>query len=375
MLEAIRNLFPARGNDPASIKTVAAAETAFARMKSSRAEAQAKIDSLRSQREDALLTASEEKIAEIDRAADAEMLLLERFDRLEPLLIERLQELRADEKRRRWRDIRHRYLEQASVVARAQRAALEAIESLRVIGQEALGGGLQIEAGSLPIPPMIHDRELVLMFETAIERQASAAPEPTPVKKPKQKPTAAPAGFDHHESMLNTRRAQGGAIDVRILPPFVERGGKNLKAYSIVSMELKIAEQLIADGRAERWPPPATPTSLTPPAPTSPSPSAVEALPAPMADPAPADDLPRNAAGEVDVVVLQPKVPLPRGGRSGMEPEAEIHSFPAKIAQVWISQGKARLAPLAAQIEPKAAIAEIAPATENVSAEKVEAAA
>jgi hypothetical protein len=53
MLKTLRNLFPARSSDPASIKTVAAAETAFARMKASRAEAQAKIDALPTQREDA----------------------------------------------------------------------------------------------------------------------------------------------------------------------------------------------------------------------------------------------------------------------------------------------------------------------------------
>ena len=301
------------------------------------------------------------------------MLLLERFDRLEPLLIERLQVLRADEKRGRWRDIRHRDLDQASVVARAQRAALEAIESLRAIGQETLRGGLQIEAGSLPGPPMVHDRELILAFETAIERQASATSEPVPVKKPKAKPTApapaASAGYDH-AAALKSRAPAGGSVSIRVLPEYISRGGKNWPAWTVIHVALNIADQMIDAGTAERFVP-GEPSSVAPRAPRSPRRPAVEAAPAPAETAPTAADLPVDADGLVTVLTLKPGLPLPAGGVSGRTPV--LCKLSPGQAMGWLRNGMATV-PTESEIAQMRS-AEIMPAAETLSAAKVEAAA
>jgi hypothetical protein len=228
----------------------------------------------------------------------------------------------------------------------------------------------------LPTPPMLHDRELILVFEQGIERQA-AAPEPAPIKRTKLVAPKAIASiaYDHAEA-LKTRRDKTGAVNVRILPTYVERGGKHWKPYEIIHLAVSVAEPLIAAGEAERLDrgAPAPMAQIAPEPKLEPASFMARAQAAPAAPP-PANsaaELPVGADGLVTVMTLRPGLPLPQGGISGLMPS--LQKLSPRQAMAWLRNGGATV-PTDAELAGLLPPAEIAPAIEIAVGAKVEAAA
>jgi hypothetical protein len=375
MLEIVKNLFGgSRTVDPLALTSVQQAEAAAARMSAERASARAKIEAITKRREAALLELPDEEVEALDKDGDRQRLQLERLDRIEPLLVERLQQLRTEAKKRRWLDIRRRHHDQCAIVAKLQRAALDATEALRQIPMEAQAAGLHVEASTLPDPPRLLSRDLILAFETLVERQvAEAAAQPKQAAQPR---APAPRSAIEDEIAKEKRPAIRRALEQRAA---YERAAAEKAARATITPEadgrvtVEFVEggsgplfvgarpgrpgdqQRVSPAQAAKWagagyarvvpgaPREATAQGEPPQSTRDPAPglAATPSLPGGIELP------PADVDGSVYMTTVRQGLPLPSGGRSGRA--AEVHAVPLETGKAWLRSGAATI-PTAADI-------------------------
>lgn len=380
MLEIVKNLFGgSRTVDPLALTSVHQAEAAAARMSTERAGARAKIEAIAKRRADALLELPDEEIEALDKEGDRQRLQLERIDRIEPMLLERLQQLRTEAKRRLWLEIRRRHHDQCAVVAKLQRAALDATEALRQIPMEAQAAGLHVEASTLPDPPRLLSRDLVLAFETLVERQvADAAAQPKQAARPR---APAPRSAIEEEIAKEKRPAIKHALEQRAAHEraAAEKAAREKitpEADGLVAVEFAESDMHMplyggaAPGRpgermrvsvrqAAQW----IAAGYARVVPGAPRDATAQGAPPPMPSPPEGIELPTpDADGKLAIVVLRGGLPLPGGGKARA---GEVHVVSFDIAMAWLRAG-------AADTASEAEIAKAAAAAPE--AEKAEAA-
>jgi Fic family protein len=173
-----------------ALKTIAAVEEALRSLADERREAQAAIKAALGKRRELLhVDGSNKEIAKLDIETDAHRLTLERCDIIEPTLLARIEELRTDERRARWQELRRRHDAAESAFIKAMHDACSARDHLIAISDEANATGFYSEAIHVFIPPpSMLDTDLMNRFESEAERVREAS-RPAPMAPAPERPS------------------------------------------------------------------------------------------------------------------------------------------------------------------------------------------
>jgi hypothetical protein len=158
----------------AATRTIADVEAALGRLGSSEA-----IADTASQRDELLLEdESDVRIGKLDSKLDKIRLVLERCDKAEPLLLSELGALRTRARRALWDRLRAGYDDQAVIYAAALRSAVEKLQLLVRLNEDARRQGFEAEVMAAFIPPTrMVSAEALLEFESRDRAGAGDGPE------------------------------------------------------------------------------------------------------------------------------------------------------------------------------------------------------
>lgn len=158
----------------AATRTIADVEAALGRLGSSEAIA----DTARQRDELLLEDESDVRIGKLDSKLDKIRLVLERCDKAEPLLLSELGALRTRARRALWDRLRAGYDDQAVIYAAALRSAVEKLQLLVRLNEDARRQGFEAEVMAAFIPPTrMVSAEALLEFESRDRAGAGDGPE------------------------------------------------------------------------------------------------------------------------------------------------------------------------------------------------------